>query len=212
LLPKALYLSVIVVILIYIAVSVAVIGNLNVSAILAAKDYALAEAAKPFLGDFGFRLIAIGALFSTASAINATLFGAANVSYMIARDGELPRVFSWKLRKDASGGLFITAGLVILFILFFDLSGIAMMGSGAFLLIYACVHAAHLRVADETGGNKWIVVLAMVTCLVMLAVLCVYIYENSKPALITMIALIPACLIAEWAYRKSTGRTIRTRA
>ncbi|MBI4965934.1 MAG: APC family permease [Desulfomonile tiedjei] len=211
-LPKALYLSVIAVILIYVAVSVAVIGNLDVKAILAAKDYALAEAAKPFLGDFGFRLIAIGALFSTASAINATLFGAANVSYMIARDGELPRVFSWKLRQDATGGLFITAGLVIVFILFFDLSGIAMMGSGAFLLIYACVHAAHLRVLAETGGNKWIVTLSLVSCLAMFAVLSVYIYENSRPALITMIALVPICLAAEWAYRTMTGRAIKTRA
>ena len=90
LLPKALYLSVIIVILIYVAVSVAVVGNLDIHSILRAKDYALAEAAKPFLGDFGFRLIAVGALFSTASAINATLFGAANVSYVIARDGRTP--------------------------------------------------------------------------------------------------------------------------
>jgi len=121
-------------------------------------------------------------------------------------------VFSWKLRQDASGGLFITAALVILFILFFDLSGIAMMGSGAFLLVYACVHAAHLKVADETGGNKWIVGLSLVSCLAMFSVLSVYIYENSRPALITMIALIPACLAAEFAYRKATGRIIRTRA
>jgi amino acid transporter len=212
LLPKALYLSVIVVILIYIAVSVAVVGNLEIHSILRAKDYALAEAAKPFLGDFGFRLIAVGALFSTASAINATLFGAANVSYVIARDGELPQVFSWKFRPNATGGLFITAALVILFILFFDLSGIAMMGSGAFLLIYACVHAAHLRVAHATGGNKWIVSLSLATCLAMLAILSVYIYQNSRPALVTLIVLIPVCLLAELVYRRATGRCIKARA
>jgi len=211
LLPKALYISVIIVILIYVAVSVAVVGNLDIHSILRAKDYALAEAAKPFLGNFGFRLIAVGALFSTASAINATLFGAANVSYVIARDGQLPQVFSWRFRQNATGGLFITAALVIVFILFFDLSGIAMMGSGAFLLIYACVHAAHLRVAHDTGGNKWIVSLSLVTCLAMLAVLTVYIYQNSRFALITMIVLIPICLCAEFAYRRATGRTIRTR-
>lgn len=211
LLPKALYLSVIAVILVYIAVSVAVIGNLSVQAILNAKDYALAEAARPFLGNFGFRLIAVGALFSTASAINATLFGAANVCYTIARDGELPQIFSWKIRENASAGLFITAGLVILFILFFDLSGVAMMGSGAFLLIYACVHIAHLRVLDQTGGNKWIVGLSVITCLVMFCVLGVYIYQHSKPALITMFALIPICFGLEWVYRRATGRTIKTR-
>lgn len=211
LLPKALYLSVIIVILIYVAVSVAVIGNLDIHSIVRAKDYALAEAAKPFLGNFGFRLIAVGALFSTASAINATLFGAANVSYTIARDGELPQVFSLRFRQNATGGLFITAALVILFILFFDLSGIAMMGSGAFLLIYACVHAAHLRVAHETGGNKWIVSMSLASCLAMLGILTVYIYQNSMLALTTMIALIPICLCAEFAYRKATGRSIKAR-
>jgi len=209
LLPKALYLSVAFVILVYVAVSLAVVGNLDVRAIVAAKDYALAEAAKPFLGNLGFTLIAVAALFSTASAINATLYGAANVSYMIARDGELPRAFSWKFRQNITGGLFITAGLVMLFILFFDISDLAMMGSGSFLLIYACVHAAHLKVTAETGGNKSVVVLAMVTCLAMFAILSVYIYENSRSDLIAMVALIPVCLTAEWAYRKATGRTIR---
>ena len=193
------------------AVSLAVIGNLDIKTILSAKDYALAEAAKPFLGNFGFRLIAVGALFSTASAINATLFGVANVSYTIARDGELPDVFSWQFRQNPGGGLFVTSALVILFILFFDLSGIAMMGSGAFLLIYACVHVAHLRVAEETGGNKAIVAMALATCLAMLAVLCVYIYQNSRVALITMVVLIPICLCAEWAYRRSTHRSLKTR-
>lgn len=210
-LPKALYLSVFSVIVIYIAVSLAVVGNLDIPSIVSAKDYALAQAAKPFLGELGFRLIAIGALFSTASAINATLFGAANVSYMIARDGQLPEIFAREIWENATGGLFITAGLVILFVLFFDLSGIAMMGSGAFLLIYAAVNGAHLRITRETGAKGWIVALSMLTCLAMALILSVYIYENSRAAFYTMTALIPVCLLAEWAYRSATGRTISTR-
>ena len=67
-LPKALYLSVFMVIVIYVAVSLAVIGNLPIQSIVSAKDYALAQAAKPFLGLVGFKTIAIAALFSTASA------------------------------------------------------------------------------------------------------------------------------------------------
>lgn len=108
------------------------------------------------------KLIILGlfaALLSTASAINATLYGAANVSYIIARDGELPLAFSWKFRLNVTGGLFITAGLVMLFILFFDISDLAMMGSGAFLLIYACVHAAHLKVTakpEETNPSLYL--------------------------------------------------------
>ena len=104
-LPRALYTAVILVIVLYLLVAITVTGNLSNAQIAQAKDYALAEAAKPFLGEFGFRLIAIAALFSTASAINATLFGSANVCYMIARDGELPADLSRTEWKQASGGL-----------------------------------------------------------------------------------------------------------
>jgi amino acid transporter len=58
-LPRAFYTSVIFVILLYILVSAVTVGNLPVIKIVAAKDYALAEAARPFLGQFGFTLIAI---------------------------------------------------------------------------------------------------------------------------------------------------------
>ena len=145
-LPRALYTSVLLVIVIYLAVSLTVSGNLTTDQIEAARDYALAEAARPFLGRLGFRLIAVAALFSTASAINATLFGSANVCYMIARDGELPAGLSRTDWKQATGGLLLTAGLVIAVTLAFDLAGIAMMGSAAFLLVYAAVNAGHLRV------------------------------------------------------------------
>ena len=149
LLPRALYTSVILVIVLYLAVSLTVSGNLSDAEIERAKDYALAQAARPFLGEFGFRLIAIAALFSTASAINATLFGSANVCYMIARDGELPRDLSRTEWRGATNGLLLTAALVVLVMLAFDLSGIAMMGSAAFLLIYAAVNAGHLLVLER---------------------------------------------------------------
>jgi amino acid transporter len=126
-LPRALYTSVILVIAIYLSVALTVTGNLTNDQIEHASDYALADAAKPFLGQFGFRLIAVAALFSTASAINATLFGSANVCYMIARDGELPLGLSRTEWKQATGGLLLTAALVVVVMLGFDLSGIAMM-------------------------------------------------------------------------------------
>lgn len=64
-----------------------------------AKENALAKAAEPFLGQFGFILISIGALFSLSSALNATIFGGANIAYSLARDGELPKNFERKLKK-----------------------------------------------------------------------------------------------------------------
>jgi len=211
-LPRALYTSVILVIALYLAVSLTVTGNLSDYEIEQAKDYALAEAAKPFLGQFGFRLIAIAALFSTASAINATLFGSANVCYMIARDGELPVGLSRTEWKDATGGLLLTAALVVVVMLIFDLSGIAMMGSAAFLLIYAAVNAGHLRVRDQTGASAIIIWLSLLTCLAMFAILCVYTYQEQPRAIAALILIAAASFAAEWAYRRWTGRRITERA
>lgn len=205
-LPKALYLSVFIVIAIYIAVSLAVVGNLSISQINSSGDDALAVAARPFLGEFGFKLIAIAALFSTASAINATLFGAANVSYMIARDKELPQAFDRRAWKSATGGLLLTTLLVIIFIIFFDLSGVAMMGSGAFLLIYAAVNAGHLRILKKTGANKIIVLISLILCLIMFVVLEIYTYEKSPFALYTMLVLLAASFVGEKIYRGLRSR------
>jgi amino acid transporter len=207
-LPRALYISVILVIVIYLAVALTVTGTLSDFEIEQARDYALAAAAKPFLGEFGFRLIAVAALFSTASAINATLFGAANVCYMIARDGDLPVGLSRTEWKQATGGLFLSTILVVALVLTFDLSGIAMMGSAAFLLVYAAVNAGHLRVYKQTGANAAIVWLSLLTCLAMFAVLCVYIYQEQPAALVALIVIAALSFAAEWLYRSLTGRTI----
>ena len=206
-LPHALYTSVILVIALYLTVSLTVTGNLSNAEIERARDYALAEAAKPFLGEFGFRLIAIAALFSTASAINATLFGSANVCYMIARDGELPAGLSRTEWKQATGGLLLTAALVVLVMLCFDLSGIAMMGSAAFLLVYAAVNAGHLLVLKQTGANaRTIVWLSLITCLAMFAILGVYTYQQQPAAIAALVLIAASSFAVEWVYRRWTGR------
>jgi len=211
-LPRALYTSVLLVIALYLAVSLTVTGNLSDYEIEQSKDYALAEAAKPFLGQFGFRLIAIAALFSTASAINATLFGAANVCYMIARDGGLPAGLSRTEWRGATGGVVLTAVLVLAVMLSFDLSGIAMMGSAAFLLIYAAVNAGHLKVLKQTGASAPLVWLSLLTCLAMFVVLCAYVAREQPRALAALVVIAAASFLAEWAYRRLTGRVISEQA
>ncbi|MHC1712889.1 MAG: APC family permease [Solidesulfovibrio sp.] len=211
-LPRALYLSVCSVIVVYLGVALAVIGHLPLPAIDAAKDYALSQAAKTFMGGTGFTFIAVGALFATAAALNATLFGAANVCYMIARDGELPVVFDRMAWKRAPEGLFLTAALVLVFVLFFDLSSVAMMGSGAFLFVYAAVGLSHLRLRAATGGRPALIGLSIVLCLALLAVLGGNMFTHSPPAFWTMLGLLPVCFGLEWAYRKATGRRLKTGA
>jgi amino acid transporter len=210
LLPRALFLAVGIVIVIYVAVAATVIGTLSVPQILAARDFALAEAAKPFLGELGFRLIGIAALLSTSSAINATVFGAANASYQIARDGQLPATFTRHVWRENQEGLYLTAGLAIIFVLFFDLGPIAMMGSAAFLLVYAAVNVAHLRIYHETQAQPALIWLSMLTCLAMFALLCVYVVQlGTLTPLVALVVLLVLSFVAEWVYRRRTGRKLQ---
>lgn len=212
-LPRAIYLAVAIVIVIYVLVAIGVIGNLPLPVLEQAQDYALAEAAKPFLGEFGFKLIAIAALLSTSSAVNATLFGAANVSYQIARDGQLPATFTKATWNRHIEGLFITAGLSIAFVLTFDLGPIAMMASAAFLIVYAAVNAAHLRVRRQTGARTWLIVASLVACSAMFVLLMVYVVRKAPAAAwITMLATLAAAFAIEVLYRARTGRRYNTLA
>lgn len=79
-------------------------------------------------------MIAIAALLSTGSAINATLYGAARISYVIAKEGELPERLEEKVWNRPIEGLLITAGVTLLLANLLDLSRIAVMGSAGFLV------------------------------------------------------------------------------
>lgn len=208
-LPEALYLSVLLVILIYISVSLAVTGNLSVSEVENAKDYALAAAAsKPFLGDIGFKIMAIAALFSTSSAINASLYGGANISYLLAKEGRLPNFFERKVWKRSQEGLFITSGLVILCANLLQLEGIGILASASSLLIYVAVNASHLRLLKETGAKSYLIWASLLSSLVFFGILIYYEYVNSKTTLGLLGATILFCFAIEWIYRKRAGRVI----
>jgi amino acid transporter len=211
-LPRALYMSVIIVIIIYAAICLTVLGNLPISGIVNAREYALAAAAKPFLGLIGFKIVAIAALFSTSSAINATLYGGTNVSYTIAKQGELPRVFERKVWGKSSEGLFITAGLVILIVNLFNLEGVALLGSASFLVIYAAVNMAHLRLYRETGARPYLIWASIVGCFASLSILLYYEINNSPLAVAVLATMFFLSFMAEGVYRKYSQRSLKTRA
>ena len=209
--PRALYLAVILVMLIYVAVSIAVVGNLSLPEIAQTADYALAAAAEPFAGAIGFTIIAIAALFSTSSAINATLYGGANVSYLMAKKGELPKFFNRKSWHDSREGLLITSAIVILLIVLLNLSNVVMMGSSIFLLVYAGVNLAHLRLYKKTDANKYIICLAIAGCFFSLTVLVYYEIFNSPLTLYLLSAVVLASFLIEWIYRRYTSRSFKNR-
>lgn len=210
-LPKALYLSILIVITIYVTVSMNVVGHLPIPDIIKAQDYALAQAAIPFLGRVGFVIIVLTALLSTASAINATLYGGSNVSYMVARDGELPKVFERTVFHRAKEGMLITAGFVIIFLNILPLDRIAMLGSGAFLLIYGSVNVAHLHISKETNAKQWVIWIAILGDLASLVILTIYTIKKAPVTLIVLLGMIVFSFVMEWGYRMITKRELKIR-
>jgi amino acid transporter len=209
-LPRAYYASVLFVIALYILVSLVTVVNLPVAAIVAARDYALAEAARPFLGPFGFTLIAIAALLSTGSAINATLYGSARVSYVIAKDGELPSFLERKIWRRPVEGLLITAVASLLVANLFDLSSISMMGSAGFLLIFAAVNLANVRLAAHTHSRRWLSLVGAAACLAALATLVWQRLRVAPKEIWILVAMLALAVAVEAVYRLLTGRSIRT--
>jgi amino acid transporter len=177
------------------------VGNLPIARIVTAKDYALAEAARPFLGSFGYLLITVAALLSTLSAINATLYGAARLSYTIAKDGELPEILERKLWNRPVEGLLITSGATLLVANFFDLSSISTMGSAGFLLIFAAVNAANIHLAEKTGSRRWISIAGVLLCLGALYSLLHYTWQHSPSHIWVLAAMLLLAFAVESAYR-----------
>jgi amino acid transporter len=165
-LPIAYYSAVIFVIILYVLVAMVTVGNLPIPQIVAARDYALAEAARPFLGHAGFLLIVVAALLSTTSAINATFYGTARFSYLISRFGELPRLPKKETgRLRITGGLLITTAMTLLIANLLDLRDISTMGSAGFLLIFAAVNWTNYRLRDRTQAYSFIAILGTAVCL-----------------------------------------------
>jgi amino acid transporter len=208
-LPRAFYAAVGFVAILYVLIAVVTVGTLPVSQIIEAKDYALAEAARPFMGESGFLLIAVAAMLSTASAINATVYGAARLSYIIARDGELPEVLERKVWNEPVGGLLITSAITLLVANWVDLSSIATMGSAGFLLIFAAVNAANAKLANETHSRRWLSLTGTGLCLAAMAVLLGVSAERSLGQLWIPVAMIGLAFVIEAAFRVFAGRSLR---
>ena len=199
--PKAYYYSVIFVIILYIIIAIITVGSLPFGEIATAKDYVLAEAAKPMLGKIGFTIIAVAALISTFSAINASLYGGSRVSYEIAEDDELPRELTRKLWNQPIG-LLITALSTLLIANTLDLESISTTGSVGFLLIFAIVNYTGFKLSKEVKGKKIIPFIGFLLCLVATIVLIIQQYSSNKTGVLVVVGLITLCFVAEYIYKK----------
>jgi amino acid transporter len=83
----------------YVLIAIGVFGTLTVDQAIGYGETAIAEAARPTLGDTGFTLMAVAALIATAGATNGTLFGSASLTGSLAEIGQFPPVLGPRARS-----------------------------------------------------------------------------------------------------------------
>ena len=198
-LPRAYYASVLFVLLLYVLIAVIVVGSLSTDQIAAAQDFALAKAAEPSLGRFGFTLVGVTAVLATLSAINSTLYGSARLSYSIATEGELPKDFELKIWNQPIG-LLITSGAALLLSNMVDLSSISMMASGIFLIVFALVNLANTLQCKETGSSRLLALFGVLMCLAAFFALMAHVIQNNPLQLWILFSLIALAGLLEGGY------------
>jgi len=201
-LPRAFYGSVVIVIALYILISIITVGNVPEDALLKAKDYALAIAAKPSLGEVGFTIVASAALLSTFSAINATIYGNARLGFIIAKDGKLPKELTKEKNQIPFVGVLYTLVLSLILANTIELNEIAIIGSAGFLLIFFVVNISAYRLRKEINANPIIVIISSLSTLIALVTLLSYTYNNNPKAIIIFILFIFISLLFELIYGK----------
>jgi len=149
-------------VVVYLLVALAVGSNLSIDQIVAAKDYSLAEAASPALGQFGFYFTVVLAAVATASGVLASVFAVSRMLAMLTDMKMIPHRHFGMSGPIRSHTLVYTVVLASALAVFFDLSRIASLGAFFYLVMDMLVHWGvfrHLR--HEIGASGAILLCAL---------------------------------------------------
>ena len=162
--PKAMLYSVIIVTVTYVAVGfacVVAVGDLGGKADLLAwfRQYkeidGFSATVQQLIPGFGQFLVALAVIFSSTSALNATIYSATRASYALGRDGMLPPTFKGihAKRKTPYGALGFTAVIVLLAAGFLDPKGGAATASIMFLFLFLAVNLCVIKIRLNMGDE-----------------------------------------------------------
>lgn len=201
-LPRAMYLALGIATVIYVAIALGVFGTLPVDVVISSGGTALAVAAEPALGQFGYVLMIITALFATAGATNAGLYPAVGLCDQLAATGQMPPVMSHRVGGKASVGLLVAAGLSLILAIGFNLTAIASIGSAVALLVFMMATVAHFRVRANTGASLTLLILAVLTCGIALVAFLISTVVNDPGSVVAMLVIIVLSVIMDLSWKR----------
>jgi amino acid transporter len=203
--PRATFIALAIAGGLYVLISLGVYGTLSVEEVIASGDTALAEAAKPALGDAGYSMMAIAALLATASSVNANLFAAGGITANLADTRQFPSFFGGEFRSLGGRGSLISVAVVLVLANFFDISTIASVGSAIALAIFGLVGVAALKLRDEIGANSVTVGAGVIGAVVVLVLFLVDTARNEPRTFVTMIVVGVLALAFDFLWRRRRG-------
>jgi amino acid transporter len=204
-LPRALYISVAIVVFVYVAVTLASQMLVPDRLLAEQKEVAFAVVGKEALGSFGLWAATIGAVFSTSSAINATLFSTARLIRDVSAGGELPTALGRERGGLPAAAVVWIAVLGAGFSLLPGITEVVAFGSLTFLLVFGLVNLMHARHTASPGMDRGLAYLGTAACMAAAAGLLYELIRSDRPAL----ALVGACALAVGAGRIAFVRSRR---
>jgi amino acid transporter len=187
--------SILICTLIYFFLALSVSAGLSIPEIIAAKDYALAEAARPVFGKWGTWLTILLAMVATVSGVIASIFSSSRLLGMLSSMKQVPILKIGNFRNPA---LIFTVVLAILLTVLFNLTRIASIGAIFYLIMDMAIHWGLLRhLRKEISFNPAIPLIALVMDAVILAAFIYLKYLDDPFVLIVALIGITLIIIAE---------------
>lgn len=201
-LPRAIYLAIAIATVVYVAISIGVYGTLTVPEVMAAGDTAVAEAAKPTLGQFGYVLMALTAMFSTAGATNSSLYPAAGLAKDLAAKGQFPPGLGRDVAGRIPAGLLLMVSATTVMALLLDLTAIASIGSAVALTLFTLVTISHLRVRRVTHANLVVLVIALILTLATLFSFVTTTLVEEPATMYTLLGLLVLAVVLDAVWKR----------
>ncbi len=186
---------------VYMLVTLAVGGNLSAQEIIDAKDYALAEATRPALGQYGLWFTVVIAGIATASGIIASVFAVSRMLSMVMEMRMIPCLalpMGGRLQKHVA--VYIV-GIAILLTIFFDLSRIASLGAILYIIMDIAIHWGVLRhLRSEVDAKPAILVTAIALDAVVLGAFIWIKAQTDRVVLGVAAATLVVLVVGQWLY------------
>ena len=154
--PKAIFISLAVTVVVYLAVVTVAIGTLGAEGLADAGEAGIATAATSFMPtglpiiQNGGALIVFGAVFSTLTALNAVVIASSRVAFSMGREGQLlPSIGQIHHRYGTPFVAILTSAIVMLGSVALPTQSAGNMSSLFFLLSFIIVNVAVIRLRRE---------------------------------------------------------------